>query len=346
MARKRKAASTTLTWRTLAVVAVIGGALAVVLLQPAAPKRAAPVQARVALPPPPPPAPLPPPIVAPPIVAPPAAAPLPAPLAPVLSAPAPKPVELPAWRKYAVAAPAFDGRPLIAVVIDDLGLDRRRSARAVALPGPLTLAWLPYAGEVTRQAAAGRAAGHETLLHAPMQPQGSENPGPNALTLDLAPEELRRRVAGYLALLPEAVGLNNHMGSQFTRDVRAMAPVIAELKARGMLFLDSRTSGSSVAADVARTDGVPFAVRDVFLDNELNAEYVRARLAELEAVARRRRVAVGIGHPHDVTLEALEVWLRELPARGFVLVPISAIVRFRLDHPEIAARNRPQGELP
>lgn len=343
MARKRNAASTTPIWRALAIVAgvaVVGGGLAAILLQPGAQKRAAPASVRVALPPLPPPAPLPPPTVPPPVAAPPAIAPL-VPPAPAYSAPAPaqKPAELPAWRKYAVAAPAFDGRPLIAVVIDDLGLDRRRSARAVALPGPLTLAWLPYAGEVTRQAAAGRAAGHETLLHAPMQPQGSENPGPNALTLDLLPEEVRRRVAGYLALLPEAVGLNNHMGSRFTRDLGAMAPVIAELKARGLLFLDSRTSGSSVAGYVARESRVPFAMRDVFLDNELNADYVRARLAELEVAARRRRVAVGIGHPHDATLDALDIWLRDLPARGFVLAPISAIVRFRLDHPELAARN-------
>lgn len=228
---------------------------------------------------------------------------------------------------------------MIAVVIDDLGLDWRRSARAVALPGPLTLAWLPYARDVGRQAAAGRAAGHETLLHAPMQPQGAGDPGPQALTVDLAPEEIRRRVAGNLALLPEAIGLNNHMGSLFTRDVRAMTPVMTELKARGLLFLDSLTSGASVGTAVARDAGVPYAVRDVFLDNEIDIGYVRARLAELEAVARRRGVAVGIGHPHDATLEALEGWIATLGARGFVLAPVSAVARFRLDHPDLAARN-------
>jgi hypothetical protein len=129
------------------------------------------------------------------------------------------------------------------------------------------------------------------------------------------------------------------MGSQFTRDRRAMAPVIAELKERGLLFLDSRTSGSSVAADAARESGVPYAVRDVFLDNELDADYVAARLAELEAAARRQGAAVGIGHPHDVTLDALERWLKEVSGRGFVLAPISAVVRFRIEHPALAARN-------
>jgi len=254
----------------------------------------------------------------------------PAPLiAPAVPPSPPSVPTAPAWQRYAAAAPPADGRPVIAIVIDDLGLDRKRSARTVALRGPLTLAWLPYAGEVGRQAAAARAAGHELLLHAPMQPQGRENPGPNALTTNLPPDEIRRRVAGYLALLPEAVGLNNHMGSHFTRDAQAMTPVIEELRSRGLLFLDSRTALDSVAASVARAADVPTAVRDVFLDNEQSAEYVNARLAEVEAVAKRRGSAIAIGHPHEATLNALEPWLASLSARGLVLVPLTAVVRRR-----------------
>jgi polysaccharide deacetylase 2 family uncharacterized protein YibQ len=280
---------------------------------------------RVTLPPPPPPAPASPPRLA---VAPP----------PIEPGPVVRPPEVPAWRKFAAVAPASDGRPLVAVVIDDLGIDRKRSARAAALPGPLTLSWLPYAVDVSRQAAAGRAAGHETLVHVPMQPQGRENPGPNALLINLPSDEIHRRLAGFLNLFPEAVGINNHMGSQFTRDARAMLPVLEELKGRGLLWLDSRTSGASIAADLARDTGVPFAARDVFLDNEQTPDYVRARLAEVEAHARRSGMAVAIGHPHDATLEVLESWLRSAPSRGLALAPISAIVKWRFEHPTVAAR--------
>jgi polysaccharide deacetylase 2 family uncharacterized protein YibQ len=282
---------------------------------------------RVTLPPPPPAAPAAPPRLA---------------VAPAPSVePAPRivrPPEVPAWRKFAAVAPASDGRPLVAVVIDDLGIDRKRSARAAALPGPITLSWLPYAAEVARQATVGRAAGHETLVHVPMQPQGQENPGPNALTTNLSSDEIRHRLTGFLTLFPEAVGINNHMGSQFTRDPRAMLPVLNELKGRGLLWLDSRTSGGSVAVELARETGVPFTARDIFLDNEQTPDYVRARLAEVEAHARRSGVAVAIGHPHDATLEVLEVWLRAAASRGFALAPISAIVKWRLEHPTVAAR--------
>ncbi len=332
-AKTRKAARTALRAGLLAAgITAIGlGLVAVAHFGgPTKPSHPRTPSVRLALPPAPPPAPPPAAVAAKPAEPPVTATPAPA----VPASPSPS---LPAWRKYAAVAPAFDGRPLVAVVIDDLGIDRKRSARAVALPGPLTLSWLPYAVDVGRQAAAGRAAGHEILLHTPMQPQGHENPGPNALTVDLSSEEIRRRLSADLALLPEAVGINHHRGSRFTRDRRGMEAVIEELKGRGLLFLDSRTIGGSVAADVAREDGVPFAVRDVFLDDTATVDYVRRQLAEVEAVARRRGVAVAIGHPHDGTLEALEPWLRGLAARGFVLAPISAVVRYRTEHPAIAA---------
>lgn len=320
-----------------AAILVLGGLL-VVLHASRVPEPNPPPHLRVTLPPPPRPAarrlaePSPP--------APPPAdvSPAPAPSPPPGAAPSPQGSELPAWRKFAVAPPAnVDGRKLIAIVIDDMGVDRKRSLRAAALPGPLTLSWLPYASDVEHQAEAARAAGHEILLHAPMQPQGHENPGPNALLTDLSADEIRRRLVSDLALLPQAVGLNNHMGSLFTRDARAMTPVIDELKHRGLLFLDSRTTGSTVGIDLARTAAVPYAVRDVFLDNDMTVAAVRAQLAEVEAIARRRGYAVAIGHPHDATLDALDPWLHSLAERGFVQVPISTIVQYRLDHPAVTA---------
>jgi uncharacterized protein len=327
-------------------VIAVGGAITAILHVSGSPSRHPPQAVHLALPPPPRPAParalaaVPTPAAPTPVPETRAAEPRPAEpappakmSAPMAVTPAPSRGDTPAWRRFAVSAPAAGGRPLIAVVIDDMGVDRKHSARAAALPAPLTLSWLPYAAEVGPQAEAARAAGHEILLHAPMQPQGHENPGPNALLVDLSGDEIRRRLIVDLGVLPQAVGLNNHMGSLFTRSPRAMAPVIEELKQRGLLFLDSRTSGGTIAAELAREAGVPYAERDVFLDNEATVEAVRARLAEVETIALRRGAAVAIGHPHEATLDALEPWLRTLAARGFVQVPISAIVQYRLDHP-------------
>lgn len=232
----------------------------------------------------------------------------------------------PLWRRHAVAMPNSAGKAMIAIVIDDMGLDQRRTAKAIKLPGPLTLAFLPYASDLPRQTAAARAKGHELMVHVSMQPLGADNPGPNALTTDLPPGEIKRRLDWALAAFEGYVGINNHMGSRFTTDRAGMAVVMAELKARGLLFLDSRTGQSSVGSSIATAQEVPHATRHVFLDHELSAGGVARQLAETERIARQAGFAVAIGHPHDVTIAALEAWLPSLDAKSFVLAPVSAIV--------------------
>jgi uncharacterized protein len=237
----------------------------------------------------------------------------------------------PAWERFAVlsGAPAHDDRPQIAVVIDDLGVDRERAARTIRLPGPLTMAWLPYAHDLAQQTGAARRAGHELLVHVPMDPQDRTvtDPGPNALLVGLAPDELQRRLVWNLSQFDSYVGINNHMGSRFTADAQSLAPVMAELKRRGLLFLDSRTSARSAAVPAAHLQGVPVVARDVFIDHDAAAEAVHAALAQVEQVARRNGHAVAIGHPRDTTIEALAAWLPLLEKRGFRLVPLSALVR-------------------
>jgi polysaccharide deacetylase 2 family uncharacterized protein YibQ len=244
-------------------------------------------------------------------------------------APPPQP-EPPAWRRFAAAAPPPDGKPRIAVVIDDLGLDAARTARAMALPPAVTLSFMAYAKEARTEAADARARGHELLIHVPMEPRNPhEDMGPNGLAAALGPDEVMRRLRLDLSSIDAYVGINNHMGSRFTADAAAMAPVIDELKARGLLFLDSRTTGDSRGALLAQRAGVPFAERDVFLDDEPTAPAIAAQLKELEAWARRHGTAIAIGHPRDETSAALEAWIGTLPDKGLVLVPLSAVVAAR-----------------
>ncbi len=234
----------------------------------------------------------------------------------------------PAWRRFAVAAPdARDGAPMIAVVVDDMGVALARSWRTIELRGPLTLAYLPYAQDLAKQTEAARRAGHELVVHLPMEPDDAdEDPGPNALLIGLDDDEIHRRLEWNLGRFGAYVGVSNHMGSRFTRDAEAMEVVLAEIKARGLLFLDSRTTPDTVALRVARRAGVPATRRDVFIDNAADGEAIAAQLSALEALARERGYAVGIAHPRPETLKALATWLPGLEDRGFALVPISAIV--------------------
>jgi hypothetical protein len=236
--------------------------------------------------------------------------------------------DAPAWRRFAAVHGPVLGRPMIAVIIDDMGLDRRRSARAVRLPGPLTMSFLTYARSLKAQAAAARAAGHEIMIHVPMEPDDSgDYAGPKSFRRDLPERELARRIGWALGRLDDYVGINNHMGSRFTAHDAGMARVLTEIGRRGLLFIDSRTSPNSVGAAVARRLAVPFAARDVFLDDDPAREAVAGKLAELERKASDQGYAIAIGHPYDSTLGLLETWLPTLASRGFAVVPVSAVVR-------------------
>ncbi|MFT5540562.1 MAG: polysaccharide deacetylase 2 family uncharacterized protein YibQ [Alphaproteobacteria bacterium] len=239
-----------------------------------------------------------------------------------------KPQEkLPAWRVHAARVALTPGVPMIGIVIDDLGLDHGRTERAMRLPAPVTLAFLPYGRRLKAETGRARAAGHEILVHVPMEASGAwADPGPNVLTIAMGAAEIRARLDWALARFPGFVGINNHMGSKFTSDAAAMDVVLGELKARGLLFLDSRTTTTTVGFARARTAGVPAATRHVFLDRNLTPQGIVRQLAELEFRARAKGHAIAIGHPHDVTLDALEVWLATLKGKGLQLAPVSALV--------------------
>jgi len=252
------------------------------------------------------------------------------PAAMVLPPVPPAPRAEPAWERFAVAAPPAAGRPRIALVIDDLGVDKKRSWRTIALKGPLTLSFLAYASDLPQMAQAARRAGHELMVHVPMEPMSAaEDMGPNGLAIGLGRDEVLRRLRWDLGRFDGYVGINNHMGSRFTSDAASMTLVMEELKTRGLLFVDSRTTAATAGADVARRLGVPSAARDVFLDNEADAPAIGERLRHLERLAREHGTAIAIGHPHDATIDALARWIAALPQKGLVLVPVSAIVRER-----------------
>ncbi len=231
------------------------------------------------------------------------------------------------WRRYAVAIKP-DGRPQVAIVMDDLGIDRARTRRTMALVAPLTLSFLAYAHDLQAQADHGRGAGHEIWLHVPMEPSSTTiDPGPNVLLTSMPAAERAMSLGWNLDQLNGFVGINNHMGSRFTADSDGMRGVMAELKKRGLAFLDSMTTAKSFGHVAAREAGVPFTLRNVFLDHDDNRKAVAGQLHKLEALARKHGRALAIGHPREETLAALGPWLTTLNDKGLQLVPASAMLR-------------------
>lgn len=237
----------------------------------------------------------------------------------------PKPEPKPA---LPVERPLPPRGPRIAIVLDDAGeAPPVVAAEFFALQGRFTLAILPYAPYSREQAQRARRLGWEVIAHLPMEPQGGENPGPGAILTGLDDDQIVGRVQEALAAVPEAIGVNNHMGSKATTDPRVMQDVMRVLKARGLFFLDSMTIGGSVGKTIAIQSGVPTARRKVFLDNSATEAETTKQLKELVRLARRDGSAIAIGHlTRPATARALARFLPTLKSMGIQLVPLSQIV--------------------
>lgn len=195
----------------------------------------------------------------------------------------------------------------VALVIDDLGYNRERARRALALPPPITAAVLPdspHAGLIARSAAQ---SGIELLVHLPMQGR-SDLASPGALHPDLTEQQLRERLRSALDDVPGAIGINNHMGSVLTADRAAMTLLMRELRAasRSLIFIDSRTTAETVAEAIAIEAGVATAARDVFLDHDPDPVAIERQLHHWVRRAQTSGCALAIAHPHPATLETLE----------------------------------------
>ena len=142
------------------------------------------------------------------------------------------------WTAHALPFENTENKPLVSIVLDDMGLNRLHSDWAVSLKAPLTLSYLPYAQDLAKQTQSARAQGHELLIHLPMEPRGAADPGPGALMVNMDQMEIKKLLARALYAFPGAIGVNNHMGSLFTADYRAMSIVLMQIKSSGQLFLD------------------------------------------------------------------------------------------------------------
>jgi polysaccharide deacetylase 2 family uncharacterized protein YibQ len=244
-----------------------------------------------------------------------------------------KPDEVPlnienTWQRNAVVLDEMPPGPQIAIVIDDAGIDRKSTASAIALPAPITIAFLTYGRELKKQVNFARNAGHEILVHLSMEPVNKTvDPGPGVLLINSSRSQILKHLRWGLGRFDGYVGINNHMGSRFTSDPIGMGIVMEELKKRGLLFLDSRTSSETVGASMALVNDVPYTERNIFLDNIPTVEAVNKQLQIVELFARRNGYAVAIGHPRKATIVALSQWLAVMAEKGFVQVPISTIVQ-------------------
>ena len=234
-----------------------------------------------------------------------------------------------AWRVYARPFPQERDRPRIAILMQDLGLSQEQTNAAIQqLPGSVSLGFTPYARRLDQWIALSRAAGHEVLLQVPMEPFDfpTSDPGPHTLLTSAGADENLERLEFLLSRFSGYVGVYNRMGDRFTSSTESLRPVLQSLRERGLLFIDARTSGTSVAGRIADDLGLPHALNNREIDQVASRVAIDAKLIDLENIARQEGQAIGIGRPYPVTLERLAQWAAGLEAKGIDLAPISAMI--------------------
>ncbi len=218
------------------------------------------------------------------------------------------------------------------IIIDDAGMNIEKLNRLLNLKvNNLTLAFLPYSNNLNYQVKLARNFGHDILVHIPMEPENIfVDPGPNALLTSHSKGELKSKIEWNLSRFDHFVGVNNHMGSKFTSDLRSIQNFFEIIKSEDIIFVDSKTTNNSLAADIAIKFDIPTLERDIFLDNEHNKKYVIMQLNKAEKIAKSKGYVVVIGHLQDWTIDALEEWHLEANKRGLNFETVSSIIKKKL----------------
>jgi uncharacterized protein len=219
--------------------------------------------------------------------------------------------------------------PRIAIVIDDLGGEENSvSQELLRWDIPITFSILPFTPHAKRLASEARQKGREIILHVPMEPHGypRPDPGKGVLLRTMSNEGLRRQLLEDIEAVPYIRGVSNHMGSRLMEDPEKLEIVLTELKKKGLFFLDSRTTPQSVGVQVARSLGVKSGERNIFLDHSQDERSVTQSLEQLIQVALTSGNAIGIGHPHAITIKSLKKMIPKIQEKGIEIVPLSALL--------------------
>lgn len=234
-----------------------------------------------------------------------------------------------AYRADFDAASAGAG-PKVALIVTGLGINEQGSLDAIAqLPDLVTLAFAPYGKALVNTVTAARGGGHEVMLEIPLEPfdYPQNDPGPHTLLTGEPPRQNLEKLFWLMARFGGYFGLINNMGARFTASSGDFSPVMEELGARGLGYIDDGSSNRSVSQQLAGTNKVPFARANILIDANPARSSILSALDSLEAEALEHGSAIGIVSALPISIQTISEWSAELDGKGIALVPASALMQ-------------------
>lgn len=229
----------------------------------------------------------------------------------------------------------------VAIIIDDIGF-QKADPMLIKLPYALTFAVMPFTPNGAEMAALAATRGKEVILHMPMEAVALNHLlGKGALRQSMSRSEVEQALNQALKQVPQAVGVNNHMGSLYTSLAEPMDWTMQLMAARGLYFIDSKTTGRSQVEKYSKLHQVKSRSRDVFLDNDKSYKAIDKQFKHLITIAKQHGSAIAIGHPYPETYQYLRKNLQRLQREGIHLVPASQLLDLP-GAPYVASQHTPK----
>lgn len=232
--------------------------------------------------------------------------------------------------RYPFEAASAGTGPRIALIVTGLGINEQGSLDAIAqLPDLVTLAFAPYGKALEKTVLVARGGGHEVMLEVPLEPFDfpQNDPGPHTLLTGDTPRENLEKLFWLMARFGGYFGVINNMGARFTASAGDFGPIMEELGARGIGYVDDGSSNRSVSEQLAAANKVPYARAGMVIDANPARASILSALASLEAQAMEHGSAIGIVSALPISIQAVSEWSAGLDGKGIALVPASALMQ-------------------
>lgn len=201
-------------------------------------------------------------------------------------------------------------KPKFAIIIDDFGYSNSNTVLGfLEMNLDLTISIIPGHKYSTWTAEEAKINGKEVIIHMPMASDKEHlNKGEADFILSetLSKNNIEHRIHNAMLNIPNAKGMNNHMGSVASCNPDVVLPLLNVLKKKNLYFIDSLTSPLSIIYENCLIQDIATARRRLFLDNVRNEDEIIKQIYEALKIAKRNGSIIVTAHIYSETLSALQ----------------------------------------
>lgn len=222
-------------------------------------------------------------------------------------------------------------KPMIAVVVTDLGLQESVSNQVLNIHKPISYGISPYGTHYRRLIDYALKQGHEMYVSVPFHPANYpvDNAGVMALLSHLKPDAVQNRIDWLLSRVEPIQGVYSSGDEQFTNDSDRFQLFANAISKHKLLWLHVNYDKKSPLRKAEIAAHTPLVQGDIFLDEALTPERLEKQFSEAKKKAQENGHMVLMLKPFPLSIQMLEKQIAVWEGEGVQLVPLSVIQQKR-----------------